>query len=90
MLKLWPKEVDSTTVLLSCLWGGALWWEPEPMQLQQAQCSAEEHVPPACVVWSLRKHRRREDLVLRTVKGSCGDHGLLEAQGWVEVSKPWC
>lgn len=51
-------------------------------------CIAEEHVPSACVAWSLCKDRRGEDLVLGTVKGSCGDHGLPEAQAWVKGSNP--
>lgn len=47
------------------------------------QCLAEEHVPPAGVAWSLCKDRRGRDLVLWTVKGSCGDHSLHAAMAWV-------
>lgn len=91
MLKLWPEEVEGKhyTLLLSA--GG------HPVVGARAhaaaagpRCTAEGHVPPAWVSWPLCKDRRGEDLVLRTVKGSCRDYGLPEAQAWVKGSKSWC
>lgn len=64
------------------------------MQLQEGldayPGAGEEHVTPERVEWALCKDRTGEDLVLRIVKGSCGERDLTETRASVEDSKPWC